>query len=88
MAERVFRDQIPRNPYKPNTQKHRIYSKLLEGPVLNSEIVLKMRIFNSTDCASKIRRFLEESTMGELTLGCKRITRGKGLFKYQIERAC
>lgn len=48
----------PDQLFKPGSQNHRLYSRLLEGPVDNGEIIYRMRIANSTGRCSDIRRAL------------------------------
>lgn len=48
----------PDHLFKPGSQNHRIYCRLLCGPVTNSEIVREMNVFNSTGRCADIRKAL------------------------------
>jgi len=47
-----------RNPYAWGTQKYRLLERLQRGPVLNSEIVDCLRIFNYHGALADLRRDL------------------------------
>jgi hypothetical protein len=47
-----------KNPYPWGTQKYRLLNRLQLGPILNSEIVDNLRIFNYRDAICEIRKDL------------------------------
>jgi hypothetical protein len=72
--------QFPPNPFKPGSQKYRIYEELKDGPITNARIIQQYGIFNSTGRCSEIREFLKPHG---IKLHCERL-RG-GLFEYRIQ---
>ena len=48
----------PEKLFRPGSQNDKLYRRLLEGPVTNSEIIEKLKIYNSTGRASDIRKKL------------------------------
>ena len=55
----LFLDRpAPDQLFRQGSQNDRLYRRLLQGPVTNSEIVEQMRIYNSTGRASDIRKKL------------------------------
>jgi len=69
----------PTNRFKKGSQSWRIYERLKNGPVTNSEIIRELRIFNSTGRCSEIRAFLRDH-------GLDLIARplGDGLWQYRL----
>ena len=53
----------PEKLFKEGSQTYRLYSRLLEGPVSNGEIIYQMRIANSTGRASEVRQKLRPYLM-------------------------
>ena len=77
----LFRQRpAPDKLFNPGTQSYRLYEKLLQGEVTNSEIVRQMGIFNSTGRISDIRQTLKPYLMG---IEATRIN--KGLFSYRLK---
>jgi hypothetical protein len=72
---------FPPNPYKPDTQKHRLYESLKSGPISNSHVVRDLGIFNSTGRLSEIREYL---MLHGIHLNCRRIK--DGLYEYSVSR--
>jgi hypothetical protein len=62
-----------------DTQCHRLYERLLEGPITNAEIVRGLGIFNSTGRISDIRAALKPYCVDVVA---RRIQRG--LFEYRL----
>ena len=65
--------------FKPGSQAHRIYKRLLQGPVSNREIVEGMKIYNSTGRCSDIRKALKPYLMDVKAVRIK-----EGLFQYHL----
>lgn len=64
----------------PETQLYRLYNRLLQGPVTNSEIVREMGIFNSTGRAADLRELLRPHL---IRVEANRIV--KSLWEYRLE---
>ena len=50
----------PDDLFKPGTQNHLLYERLLQGPTTNGEIIYGMRIANSTGRISELRAKLRD----------------------------
>jgi len=49
--------------FKPGSQNHRLYSRLLQGPVSNGEVIYQMRIANSTGRKADVKKALQPYLM-------------------------
>lgn len=59
----LFRESYRPRPddlFKPGTQNHLLYERLLQGPTTNGEIIYEMRIANSTGRISELRAKLRD----------------------------
>jgi hypothetical protein len=70
----------PDDLFTPGSQSFRIYERLLQRPVSNSEIVREMDVFNSTGRISDIRKALKPHLMD---VEAKRVR--DGLFVYELK---
>jgi hypothetical protein len=67
--ERMKQVMLPLEPpapdalFKPGSQNHRLYSRLLQGPVDNGEIIYQMRIANSTGRKADVKKALQPYLM-------------------------
>ena len=79
---------LPPNPYKEGSQKHRIYRRIAQyRRVLNTEIYYGLggpKILNGTGRTSEIRDFL---CLNGFSLRCVPIGTGPnpGVFEYQVK---
>lgn len=64
---------------KPGSQKHRIYERLLQGPITNGEIIYQLRVANSTGRCSELREMLRPYL---IDLECKRVEGSE--FEYRL----
>lgn len=78
-AELSFDRPRPGDLFTAGSQSYRIFERLLQGPVSNSEIVRDMGVFNSTGRISDIRKALKPHLMN---VEAKRIR--DGLFVYEL----
>jgi hypothetical protein len=69
----------PSEIFKPGTQNHRLYERLLQGPVTNAEIVREMNVFNSTGRCSDLRQALKPYL---ISVEARKIN--KGLWEYRL----
>ena len=70
-----------RNPYPWGTQKHRLLEQLRRGPILNSEIVDSLRIFNYRDAICEIRKDLAEQ---KIDLVAEPVNRKRNHWEYRL----
>ena len=71
------------NPYPWGTQKHKLLARLQMGPILNSEIVDSLRIFNYRDAISGLRHDL---ALQNVDLVAEPINRKRNCWQYRLVR--
>ena len=77
-----FERPRPEQLFKPGSQNDRLYRRLLQGPVTNSEIVRDMGIFNSTGRISDIRGKIRPHLMD---IKAEPVTETDGQWIYQLK---
>jgi len=70
-----------RNPYPWGTQKHKLLMRLQLGPILNSEIVDSLRIFNYRDAIAQLRKDLAEQ---QIDLVAEPVNRKRNHWEYRL----
>jgi hypothetical protein len=71
----------PDDLFKAGSQNHRLYNRLLQGPLTNVEGMTELYIINLTGRISDIREALKPHLMD---IKARRKEAGRGIFIYEV----